>query len=155
MEIQTPHHSYSTMSPVCLNIWRPPFWQTALIFAPKRIRGLSSVDSKQGIIEIGCHCYNSNCLRCHLVPNRDGKTMLFPHYTFCVCRYKRRRKRNRKRKSHVVKFVELVECASLWSLTFSHQNFPHLVSFQMFMLTASILADEKPLEGNEIFNITE
>lgn len=93
MEIHRPHHPYSTIGPVCLNIWRQLFWQTTSIFAPKRIRGLSSVDSKQSIIEIGCHCYDANCPRCHLVPNREGKTLFFPHFTFCVCGFKQRRKR--------------------------------------------------------------
>lgn len=54
-----------------------------------------------------------------------------------------------------MRFVRLVVCVSLWSLTSSHHNFPHLVCFfklcfQMLVLTASILADKKPLRGNEI-----
>lgn len=40
-------------------------------FSPKRISGLSSVDGKQSITEIGCHCVETNCLWCRLFLYQD------------------------------------------------------------------------------------
>lgn len=127
--------------------------ETALLansidFPPKRISGLSSTDEKQSIIEIGCHCCDANCLRCHLFPcrNRENVCLLLFHL---LCADKQRRgTKTESEKTHVMKFVRPGYHTITWVLISFHHTCPHPAWYRNYIfrsrstLTASALRNE-------------
>ncbi len=110
---ESTEHTTPALSPSLFKHLVTALLANSVDFPPKRIWGLSSIDGKQSITEIGCHCYDANCLRCHLLPNRkrEKKRHFFPPISpsVFVAINKRRRDRKESEKTRVMKFVKPVQ----------------------------------------------
>lgn len=128
---------HSCTKPCLFKHLETAFLANSIDFSSKAIRELSSVDSKQSIREIGCHCYDTNCLRCHLVPSWEKKTLFF---SFFECVFLETQKKRRKRKRKELKNTQ--QACSIWIFTCFQYTFTHRVMFP------NVCFDERPLKEN-------